>query len=232
MKKVVSIFKSFLANLIFPKRKDNKSLIICFIGVRGVGKSTISHYLRSHKISRHKLGSKSAKQLGEFLNISIPEKYKKILNFFEKNYPHLGREHLIREIYTRILNRTFYVDESILNDYPLEVLKDFYKKEPKLFNDFFKNTLIIWVKDIPENILKKVNKRITEGKERSGYNHNTKEQNLEIIKKSVTEIEEKIKFLKTCTNIFRIQAQLSIPEKVQYCQKAINAFEKSISNKD
>ena len=223
-------FKHLLINFIFPKRKDKKSLIVSFIGVPGVGKSFIAHKLRLHNISPCRLGANSAKKIANHLNISISQKHKKIIDFFQNNYPKLSRTQLLAEIYSRSINRNIYVDESILNRYPTNVLKDFYKKEPKLFKDFFKSTLVICVEDTPENILKKVNNRITKGKEHAGYKANSDKENLQKITKSVKEFKDKIKFLKTCTNIFEIQAQLPLHQKIKICKKKIKEFDKQISS--
>ena len=229
MKKITTFLKHFLANLIFPRRKDKQHLNICFIGVPGVGKSYLCHRLRFHKLSPCKLGTSSALKLQKFLKLPIPKEYQKVYNFFLKNYHKAGNTYILREIYSKILGRNIYIDETMLNHYPIEILKDFYKKQPKLFNEFFKRTLVICVKDTPENILKKVNKRIKDGKEHAGYQDRTQKENFAVIKDAIKKLEEKSKFLKTCTNYIEIQAQLPIKEKIKICKEAIKQFENKLS---
>ncbi|MCR5506967.1 MAG: AAA family ATPase [bacterium] len=227
------MFKTVLANLLFPKRHDNQSFIVSFIGVPGVGKSTLSHRLRSNRMSRSILGSSSALKLVETLNIPVPLEYKQVFNFLT-SYPEIKDSELcklvlLKDIAARIVHRNIYIDESILNYCPVHILEDFYNKKPDLFKKFFKSTFVIALKDTPENILKKVNKRIIEGKDKSGYYSHTEKENLAIVKNRVKEYEKKLVFLKSHIKVREIQASLPLSVKIKTCKSMIKQFNKTLS---
>jgi len=151
------MFLTPLFNIIFPKAK--RPLIVDFIGPYGVGKTYLLKKIH-FKYNPCVQTKNFAIGLFRLLKMTYPEAYQKMERELKKgNLSSWHQKYLTGELCARCLDRIFYIDESVVNTFPIEILEKLDQEHPELLSEFYHNTIVIYLTDTLPNIQEKLKLR-------------------------------------------------------------------------